>query len=73
MDKLAGFVLGFVTGVIIAIISLSWNESEAGIITIAPIKDKYRNEIIYYIDINTKKTYKMENDVLYYYEEVTNE
>lgn len=68
MDSLYGFVLGFYVGVVIAIISSAWSVNKNGIIIIRPVKDNYRNEILYYIDINTKKTYKIENDILYYCE-----
>lgn len=42
-------------------------------IRLDPVKDEYNNKIIYYVDTRTKKTYKIENDVLYYYEEVIND
>jgi hypothetical protein len=69
MDKLGVFTLGFFVGALFASISIAWNMSMNGTITIEPVKDDYKNEIIYYVDIHTKKTYKMENDILYYYEE----
>ena len=68
MDSLYGFVLGFYVGVVIAIISSAWSVNKNRIIIIRPVKDNYRNEILYYIDTNTEKTYKMENDILYYCE-----
>jgi len=69
MDGLGGFILGFFAGTLIAIISIALNITTSGTITIEPVKDDYKNEIIYYVDIHTKKTYKMENDILHYCEE----
>lgn len=69
MDGLGGFLFGVFVGVLIAVISIAWSMTTDETITMAPIKDDYKNEILYYIDTNTKKTYKMENDILYYYEE----
>jgi hypothetical protein len=69
MDGLGGFLSGVFVGVLIAVISIAWSMTTDETITMAPIKDDYKNEILYYIDTNTKKTYKMENDILYYYEE----
>lgn len=66
MDGLGGFILGFFAGTLIAIISIALNITTSGTITIEPVKDDYKNEIIYYVDIHTKKTYKMENDILHY-------
>lgn len=69
MDGLGGFLSGVFVGMLIAVISIAWSMTTDETITMAPIKDDYKNEILYYIDTNTKKTYKMENDILYYYEE----
>lgn len=69
MDGLGGFILGFFAGTLIAIISIALNITTSGTIIIEPVKDDYKNEIIYYVDIYTKKTYRMENDILYYCEE----
>jgi hypothetical protein len=69
MDGLGGFLSGVFVGVLIAVISIAWSMTTDETITMDPIKDDYKNEILYYIDTNTKKTYKMENDILYYYEE----
>ena len=69
MDGLGGFLSGVFVGVLIAVINIAWSMTTDETITMAPIKDDYKNEILYYIDTNTKKTYKMENDILYYYEE----
>ena len=69
MDGLGGFLSGVFVGVLIAVISIAWSMTTDETITMAPIKYDYKNEILYYIDTNTKKTYKMENDILYYYEE----
>lgn len=68
MDGLGGFMLGVFAGVLFAIISIAWSMATDETITMAPVKDDYKNEILYYIDTNTKKTYKMENDILYYCE-----
>ena len=56
MDGLGGFILGFFAGTLIAIISIALNITTSGTITIEPVKDDYKNEIIYYVDIHTKKT-----------------
>ena len=69
MDGLSKFLSGVFVGVLFAVISIVWSMTTDETITMAPIKDDYKNEILYYIDTNTKKTYKMENDILYYYEE----
>ena len=69
MDGLGGFLSGVFVVVLFAVISIAWSMTTDETITMAPIKDDYKNEILYYIDTNTKKTYKMENDILYYYEE----
>ena len=69
MDGLGGFLSGVFVGALIAVISIAWSMTTDETITMDPIKDDYKNEILYYIDTNTKKTYKMENDILYYYEE----
>lgn len=69
MDGLGGFILGFFAGTLIAIISIALNITTSGTIIVEPVKDDYKNEIIYYVDTYTKKTYKMENDILYYCEE----
>ena len=69
MDGLGGFLSGVFVAALIAVISIAWSMTTDETITMDPIKDDYKNEILYYIDTNTKKTYKMENDILYYYEE----
>ena len=69
MDGLGGFLFGFFTGTLLAVISIAWSMSTNGTIIIRPVKDDYKNKILYYIDTNTKKTYKMENDILYYKED----
>ena len=68
MDGLGGFILGVFAGMLFAIINIACSMATDETITMAPIKDDYKNEILYYIDTNTKKTYKMENDILYYCE-----
>ena len=68
MENLVVFLFGFFTAILFAEIIIAWSMSINGTITIRPVKDDYKNEILYYIDTNTKKTYKMENDILYYCE-----
>lgn len=58
MDKLVVFTLGLFVGALFASISIAWNTSMNGTITIEPVKDDYKNEIIYYVDIHTKKHIK---------------
>lgn len=60
MDGLGGFILGVFAGILLAIISIAWSMATEDAIIIAPVKDDYKKEILYYIDTNTKKTYKME-------------
>lgn len=69
MDGLGGFLSGVFVGALIVAISIAWNMAASGRIIIKPIKDEHKNEILYYVDIYTNKEYKMENDILYYYEE----
>lgn len=54
-----GAIVGSIYGVMISCISLDDS------INLNPVKDKHRNEILYYIDTNTNKTYKFSGDVLY--------
>jgi len=58
MDGLGGFLSGVFVGVLIAVISIVWGMTTDETITMAPIKDDYKNEILYYIDTNTKKHIK---------------
>lgn len=69
MDELGGFIVGFIVATIITSLTIAWNMVASGRIIIKPIKDEQKNEILYYVDIYTNKEYKMENDILYYYEE----
>ncbi len=69
MDGLGGFLVGFIVATIITPLTIAWNMVASGRIIIKPIKDEHKNEILYYVDIYTNKEYKMENDILYYYEE----
>jgi len=69
MDGLGEFLVGFIVATIIIPLTIAWNMAASGRIIIKPIKDEYKNEILYYVDIYTNKEYKMENDILYYYEE----
>lgn len=69
MDGLGGFLVGFIVATIITPLTIAWNMVVNERIIMKPIKDEHKNEILYYIDIYTNKEYKMENDILYYYEE----
>lgn len=69
MDELGRFIVGFIVATIITSLTIAWNMVASGRIIIKPIKDEQKNEILYYVDIYTNKEYKMENDILYYYEE----
>lgn len=69
MDELGGFIVGFIVATIVTTLTIAWNMVASGRIIIKPIKDEQKNEILYYVDIYTNKEYKMENDILYYYEE----
>ncbi len=72
MEECVVWILRIIV-LLIFIVSIVFRINSDEAITLDPIKDGYNNKIIYYVDTRTKKTYKMENDVLYYYEEVTNE
>ena len=65
MDGLEGFIVA----TIVIPFTIAWNMVASERIIMKPIKDEHKNEILYYVDIYTDKTYKMENDILYYYEE----
>lgn len=69
MDELGGFIVGFIVATIVTTLTIAWNMVASERIIMKPIKDEHKNEILYYVDIYTDKTYKMENDILYYYEE----
>lgn len=69
MDGLGGFLVGFIVATIITPLTIAWNMVVNERIIMKPIKDEHKNEILYYVDIYTNKEYKMENDILYYYEE----
>ena len=69
MDELGGFIVGFIVTTIVTTLTIAWNMVASERIIMKPIKDEHKNEILYYVDIYTDKTYKMENDILYYYEE----
>ena len=69
MDGLGGFLVGFIVATIITPLTIAWNMVASERIIMKPIKDEHKNEILYYVDIYTNKEYKMENDILYYYEE----
>ena len=69
MDELGGFIVGFIVATIVTTLTIAWNMVASGTIIIKPIKDEQKNEILYYVDSYTNKEYKMENDILYYYEE----
>lgn len=69
MDGLEGFIVGIIVATVVIPLTIAWNMVASGRIIIKPIKDEHKNEILYYVDIYTNKEYKMENDILYYYEE----
>lgn len=69
MDGLEGFLVGFIVATIVIPLNIAWNMVASGRIIMKPVKDEHKNEILYYVDIYTNKEYKIENDVLYYYEE----
>nr|DAE88565.1 MAG TPA: Ellis van Creveld protein 2 like protein [Caudoviricetes sp.] len=69
MDELGGFIVGFIVATIVTTLTIAWNMVASERIIMKPIKDEHKNEILYYVDIYTNKEYKMENDILYYYEE----
>ena len=69
MNGLGGFLVGFIVATIITPLTIAWNMVVNERIIMKPIKDEHKNEILYYVDIYTNKEYKMENDILYYYEE----
>lgn len=69
MDRLEGFIVGIIVATVVIPLNIAWNMVASGRIIMKPIKDEHKNEILYYVDIYTNKTYKMENDILYYYEE----
>lgn len=69
MDGLGGFLVGFIVATVVIPLNIAWNMVVNERIIMKPIKDEHKNEILYYIDIYTNKEYKMENDILYYYEE----
>lgn len=69
MDELGGFIVGFIVATIVTSFTIAWNMVVNERIIMKPIKDEHKNEILYYVDIYTNKEYKMENDILYYYEE----
>lgn len=69
MDELGGFIVGFIVATIVTTLTIAWNMVASERIIMKPIKDEQKNKILYYVDIYTDKTYKMENDILYYYEE----
>lgn len=66
MERLEGALLGFVVGLIITVINIAWNVVASGERTLAPIKDKYANEILYYVDIETNNKYEKINEIFYY-------
>ena len=69
MDGLEGFLVGFIVATIVIPLNIARNMVASGRIIMKPVKDEHKNEILYYVDIYTNKEYKIENDVLYYYEE----
>lgn len=64
MDGLEGFIVGIIVATVVIPLNIAWNMAASGRIIMKPVKDEHC-----YVDIYTNKTYKMENDILYYYEE----
>lgn len=64
-----GIFVGVLIGSIVTVISIAFGQVERGIITIEPVEDKYRNEILYYTDIYTDNRYEKVNNILYYIDE----
>ncbi len=54
-----GIFIGYIYALIVMGIS------QTNLIMLEPVEDTYRNKILYYIDTNTHKTYKLSGDVLY--------
>lgn len=69
MDRLESFLVGCVVSMIVAPIVIAFNMVNNGRIIMKSIKDEHKNEVLYYVDIYTDKTYKEINNILYYYEE----
>ena len=46
MDGLGGFLSGVFVGVLFAVISIAWSMTTDETITMAPIKDDYKKEIL---------------------------
>lgn len=64
-----GIFVGVLIGSIVTVISIAFGQVERGTITIEPVKDEYRNEILYYTDIYTNNRYEKVNNILYYIDE----
>lgn len=65
------YLIGLALGIIISgLCSLTiFYSTQVNSIILQPVKDKYRDKILYYIDTNTDKTYKLSDDILYYLED----
>lgn len=48
MDGLGGFLSGVFVGVLFAVIGIALSMTTDGTITMKPVKDEYKNEILYY-------------------------
>lgn len=69
-DFSAGFSIGLAAGMIAGIIctTILFCASVKSSIILNPVEDRYKDEILYYIDTKTNKTYKLEGDIIYYRE-----
>lgn len=54
--------------ILIVIMTIGVTKSCSGLI-LKPIKDDYKNEILYYVDTKNHKDYIMKDNTLYYTEE----
>lgn len=66
MERFGTALFGIVVGEILAVISIAWNMVASGERTLAPIKDEYANEILYYVDTETNNKYEKINEIFYY-------
>ena len=71
MNKMGFYLIGLALGIIMSSLwgLAIFSRVQFDSITLEPVKDKYRDKILYYIDTNTDKIYKLSGDVLYYLED----
>lgn len=68
-DFFTGLLVGTLVGFFVTVIAFCLTSSASKVITLDPIEDSYKKEVLYYVDTKTKKEYEMENNILYYREE----